>query len=118
MLCESKSRIGFLGACFFIGVLVASTILPVGVLSDVVGRKWIYVATLTILVISSFGFIIATTLDELYVYMFLLGITYPGRMIVAVNYAYEFQLESWKEWVQPVNQYVGGFTLIFTALYF
>lgn len=90
MLCESKSRIGFLGACFFIGVLVASTILPVGILSDIVGRKWIFVATLAILVISSFGFIIATTLDELYVYMFLLGITYPGRMIVAVNYAYEF----------------------------
>jgi len=90
MLCETKGRIGFLGACFFIGVLVASTILPVGILSDMVGRKWIYVATLAILVISSFGFIIATTLDELYVYMFLLGITYPGRMIVAVNYAYEF----------------------------
>ena len=90
MLCESKNRIGFLGACFFIGVLVASTILPVGFLSDVFGRKWIFVGTLGILVLSSFGFIIATTLDELYVYMFLLGITYPGRMIVGINYAYEF----------------------------
>ena len=89
MLCESKGRIGFLGACFFIGVLVAATILPIGVLSDMFGRKWLFVLTLVILVISSFGFIIATTLDELYIYMFLLGITYPGRMIVAVNYAYE-----------------------------
>lgn len=90
MLCESKNRIGFLGACFFIGVLIASTILPVGFLSDVFGRKWIFVGTLAILVLSSFGFIIATTLDELYVYMFLLGVTYPGRMIVGINYAYEF----------------------------
>jgi len=90
MLCESKNRIGFLGACFFIGVLVASTILPIGFLSDVVGRKWIFVGTLGILVLSCFGFIIATTLDELYVYMFLLGVTYPGRMIVGINYAYEF----------------------------
>ena len=90
MLCESKNRIGFLGACFFIGVLVASTILPVGFLSDIMGRKWIFVGTLAILVISCLGFIVATTLDELYIYMFLLGMTYPGRMIVGINYAYEF----------------------------
>jgi len=69
---------------------VASTILPIGYLSDVIGRKWLFVITLVILVISSFGFIVATSLDELYVHMFLLGVTYPGRMIVGVNYAYEF----------------------------
>lgn len=90
MLCESKNRIGFLGATFFFGCLVASTILPIGLLSDIFGRKWMYVATLVVLVLASFGFIISTTLDELYIYMFLLGTTYPGRMIVAINYAYEF----------------------------
>jgi MFS family permease len=45
MLCESKQRIGFLGACFFIGVLVASTVIPVGILSDIFGRKWIFIIT-------------------------------------------------------------------------
>ena len=95
MLCESKQRIGFLGACYFIGVLVASTIVPVGFLSDILGRKWIFVVTIVILAIACFGFMIATSLDELYVYMFLLGTTLPGRMIVGINYAYEFQLLSW-----------------------
>jgi hypothetical protein len=31
--------------------------------------------------------------------MFILGTTYPGRMIVGVNYALEFLLESWMEYV-------------------
>jgi MFS family permease len=118
MLCESKSRIGFLGACFFIGVLVASTLVPVGYLSDVLGRKWIFVGTLVVLIAACLGLILAETLDQLYVFMFLLGITFPGRMIVGQNYAYEFQTEKWKEYVQPINQTIQGVTLILTAFYF
>ena len=87
MLCESKQRIGFLGACFFIGVLVASTVIPIGLLSDLYGRKWIFVATLVILIISCTGFIMAKSIEELYVYMFLLGVTFPGRIIVGINFA-------------------------------
>jgi MFS family permease len=79
-----------LGACYFIGVLVSSTIVPVGFLSDIVGRKWIFVVTLFILAIACFGFMVAKSLDELYFFMFLLGTTLPGRMIVGLNYAYEF----------------------------
>jgi MFS family permease len=90
MLCESKARIGFLGACFFIGVIVSSTIVPVGFLSDIVGRKWPFVITLVVLAISCFGFIIATSLDQLYIFMLLLGTTFPGRLIVGINYAQEF----------------------------
>lgn len=87
MLCESKQRIGFLGACFFIGVLTASTIIPVGLLSDIYGRRYIFLATVTLLLISCVGFLLARSLDELYVYMFIMGLTFPGRIIVATNYA-------------------------------
>jgi MFS family permease len=87
MLCESTARIGFLGASFFIGVLTASTIVPVGLLSDFYGRRVFFLATLGILLISCVGFLFARSLDELYIYMFLLGMTFPGRLIVATNYA-------------------------------
>lgn len=87
MLCESKERIGFLGACFFIGVLVASTIIPVGMLSDWYGRRYLFLGTLATLLCSCVGFLLAKSLDELYIYMFLLGISFPGRLIVATNYA-------------------------------
>jgi MFS family permease len=90
MLCESKGRIGMLGASFFIGILVASTVIPVGYLSDRFGRKWVFLITLVVLAISCAGFIFAKTLEELYIYMFLLGTTFPGRIIIGQNFAMEF----------------------------
>jgi len=90
MLCESKNRIGFLGACFFIGVIVSSTIVPVGYLSDQWGRKWLFIGTLGLLLVALTGFFFATSLDQLYIFMFLFGMTFPGRIIVGINYAYEF----------------------------
>ena len=95
MLCEPKQRIGFLGACYFIGVLTASTIVPVGILSDIYGRRNIFLGTMVLLLISCAGILFATSLDELYVYMFLFGCTFPGRIIVATNYAQEFLTEEW-----------------------
>lgn len=94
MLCESKKRIGFLGACFFIGVIVSSTFVPLGYLSDLYGRKWVFAGTIIIIVISQLGFLAAKNLDELYFCMFLSGFSYPGRMIVGLNYVTEFQSNS------------------------
>ena len=95
MLCETKARIGFIGACFFIGVLVGSTIIPLGVLSDIIGRKWIFVASIATLTCACIGFMFATSLEELYIFMFIYGITFPGRLIVGQNYAYEFLTPKW-----------------------
>lgn len=97
MLCEPKSRIGLLGACYFIGVLVASTIIPFGFLSDKFGRKWLFIITIFILIIAQIGFILATSLDQLYVFMFMFGATFPGRVIVGLNYVYEFMTSTMKE---------------------
>jgi len=63
MLCEPKQRIGLLGACFFIGVLFASIVVPVGYLSDILGRKCLFSATLLVLIIAQTGFIFSTSLD-------------------------------------------------------
>ena len=70
--------------------MTAATIIPVGFLSDIYGRKLIFLITLFILLGSCIGMLLAKSLDELYVYMFLMGITFPGRLIVATNYAQEF----------------------------
>mmetsp|Transcript_5722 Transcript_5722/g.9088 ORF Transcript_5722/g.9088 Transcript_5722/m.9088 type:complete len:254 (-) Transcript_5722:620-1381(-) len=118
MLCESKPRIGFIGACFFIGILVASTIIPVGYISDKVGRKWVFVATIGVLIIACLGFMTATTLEQLYVSMFLLGLSFPGTLIVGINYALELQIKQWRKVVLPMNNFVQGLSLISTAFYF
>jgi MFS family permease len=54
MLCESKSRIGFMGACFFIGVITASSVIPIGYLADIYGRKWVFVASMISEIISCY----------------------------------------------------------------
>ena len=69
MLCESKPRIGLIGASFFIGILVASTVVPVGFLADRYGRKWVFVITLLVLAIACIGFIFAKTIVYLYVFI-------------------------------------------------
>ena len=71
-------------------MLTASTVAPVGLLSDIYGRRYIFLTTLGLLLVSCVGFVIAGSLDELYVYMFIMGLTFPGRIIVATNYAQEF----------------------------
>jgi hypothetical protein len=45
---------------------------------------------LLVLAIACIGFIFAKTIEELYIYMFLLGTTFPGRIIIGVNFAMEF----------------------------
>ena len=90
LLCESKERIGGLGACYFIGILIGTTILPLGYLSDQIGRKPMFLLTLVIQILSEIGFIYARSLDQLYISMILLGVTFPGTMIVGQAFAYEF----------------------------
>lgn len=90
MLCETKSRLGFLGACFFIGVITASSIVPVGFLSDKYGRKWVFVGTMFSEIISCYILLTAQSLDMLYVGMFIMGLGHPGRFIVSLAYSDEF----------------------------
>ena len=90
MLCETKSRLGFLGACFFIGVISASSLCPVGYLSDKFGRTWVFVCTMISEIISCYILMIATSLDMLYLGMYVMGLGHPGRFIVSMAYADEF----------------------------
>lgn len=64
------------------------------------------------------GFIFADSLDVLYAFMFIFGLTFPGRIIVGQNYSYEFATPALKEQIQPIGQYYQGITLIITAFYF
>jgi MFS transporter, putative metabolite transport protein len=118
MLCETKSRLGFLGACFFIGVISASSIVPVGYLSDRFGRKWIFVGTMISEIISCYILLTALSLDMLYAGMFIMGLGHPGRFIVAMSYADEFLTAKQKQILMPLGSITKGLTVIFTAFYF
>ena len=69
-------------------------------------------------IVSCYLMLYATTLDQLYVAMVIMGCGHPGRFIVAVNYADEFLTNRQKQYLLPLNQLVQGITIIFTAFHY
>jgi len=90
LLCQSKQTLGFIGACYFIGVIIASSIIPVGLLSDTYGRKWIFIGSMLIEICGCYLLLIGRHIYILYTCMILLGTAHPGRCIVGLSYADEF----------------------------
>ena len=87
LYCESDSKIGFIGSCFFIGCFIGSFILPR--LADVVGRKPIFLIGLTINVVSNVGLYFGSSKIVLYLFLILGGVGETGRYYVAYVYAVE-----------------------------
>jgi MFS family permease len=90
LLCQDKQAIGFIGFFYFFGVIIAVTICPVGYLSDKLGRKWVFIGSMVIEIISCYILLTANTINKLYAGMLLMGMAHPGRNIVVINYADEF----------------------------
>jgi len=60
LLCEPKNRIGFLGSSYFIGIISAMLFVPA--LSDHIGRKKIFCATMIVSIIAQVGLVYSNTL--------------------------------------------------------
>lgn len=89
-LCETKVRKGLVGTCFFLGGITASTIIPVGYLSDHYGRRLIFQCSLLLVFFAGCGFLFSTSIEGLYASWFLLGLSYPGLTGVGIIYGQEF----------------------------
>lgn len=103
LICESKKRVGFIGACYFIGVIMATTLVPIGWLSDKYGRKWIFILSMLIEIIACYLLIIGSHIHVLYICITLLGMSHPGRNIVALTYADEFLHKQQQKYLIPMN---------------
>lgn len=89
LLCEPKYKIGLLGSFYFAGVVL--TILWVPLISDrCFGRRKIFLISYTIFIIGFSGLIWSHSLIETYVYMFIIGACFPGRIIIGLTYLIEF----------------------------
>lgn len=92
LLCESKQRIGMLGSAFFIGILLAMMIVPKA--SDLWGRKYLFVLTMTVSLTAQVGLIRSDSLNSSVIYMIMIGSTFPGKNVVGLNYMLEFVPEN------------------------
>lgn len=88
LLCEPKYKIGLLGSMYFAGVVV--TILFVPYISDkCCGRRNIFLIFFAIFDIGFLGLIISTNLIETYVFLFIMGACFAGRIVVGLTYLIE-----------------------------
>jgi len=88
LLCETHEKVGFLGSSYFIGMITALLFVPA--LSDSYGRKSIFCVTMFFSVISQICLIYSNTLYMSTIFMFILGLTWPGKRVTGLNYALEF----------------------------
>lgn len=88
LLCEPKYKIGLLGSLYFAGVVV--TILWVPIVSDrCCGRRLIFLISMGVFLVAFLGLIWSHNLIETYVYLFILGACFAGRIVIGLTYLLE-----------------------------
>ena len=87
-LCKERSRFGFFALYFFFGIV--STIILVPKLSDLYGRRWLFIVTMAVSTVAQFVLLVSDDLLVAQIMMFFLGTTFGGKMIVALSYLIEF----------------------------
>ena len=88
LLCTDKYLIGLKSSMFFAGVIISCLVVPP--LADAYGRKAPFLISIGMNVVVYLALLFATNLYVAYTLVFLLGLSFAGRMIVGVTYVLEF----------------------------
>ena len=116
MLCKTQYEIGFIGSSYFIGLIFAVLIVPK--LADSYGRVQQIRIALLIQTISQVGLIWTNNLIQAYFFMFMLGLSAPGKNVVWYNYALEITTDKWRNTVVNSVFAIEASTSIWIALYY
>ena len=95
LLCVEKFKVGLLGSIFFAGIVTGVLFVPA--LSDWYGRSWVFIASLGVSLFGQVGLLWTTNLYEAYVYQYMIGLSFAGRIIVGLNYHLEYNLKDYSE---------------------
>jgi MFS family permease len=99
-----------------VGMFIGFFILPP--YSDTYGRRPIFIVTMILSTIAQ-GFILFTSdIHKLFLFMIILGTTFSGKHIVALNYAVECQIESNKNLVVSLYWFVELTSIILWSFYY
>lgn len=84
LICEPKTRIGYIGSAFFIGLLIGLSFIPT--LSDTYGRRITFSASMVFSLIFQLGLTWSTSLDFSLICLLGMGILWAPRFIVGLSY--------------------------------
>lgn len=92
-----------IGGTYFVGQIIATSLIPVGYLGDQLGRKWVFIVNTLITILGCVILYLAGSITHICIGMFVLGISGPGRAIVTIVYADEFLSNEQKPILMPLN---------------
>ena len=87
LTCTSKAKIGLIGSMQFVGWAIASIFIPR--LADIYGRKWVYIGSMTLQLLSMVATFFSTSIVTTIVIMFFLGFSSVGRCAITFLYLME-----------------------------
>ena len=88
-------KVGLIGSMYFIGLIVFITFVPP--LADRFGRRWVFISTLALSCVAQLGLMLTNDLYWAYFFEFLVGGTFPGRIIVGLTYILEYNIPKFHE---------------------
>lgn len=116
LLCKPKKELGFIGSCFFIGII--STMFWMPVLSDRIGRSYLILASFFVQLVS---YIVLYQTSNLYVAfgcLIFMGTTFPGKHVVAYNYCLEALPKTYHQSLINVVGFFETAIIIVIALFY
>lgn len=116
LLCENQYKVGLLGSMYFIGTVAFLCIVPP--IADRYWRKAVFVWSNVVFIIAFFGLIVSTDLNLAYFWMFLLGATFSGKIIVGINYMIEFICARGQSNIIFVTMFTEPITLILLTMWY
>lgn len=113
---KKSEKIALIGSCFFFGTFSGSFVLPQ--LSDIYGRKPLFLVGVVLYIISVLGMYFSTNLYVLYALLVLGGIAETGRYYVAYVYAIEIMPKRVQNMAGLYIFMVFSISKVFVCLYF
>lgn len=116
LTCVPGSKMGFIGASYFIGWTATCLIIPP--LADRIGRKYVYRVALTLNIFAMIGLVLSRSLNLTIGIITFIGVITAGRILVGYVYACDFLTPKWRILYGTLNITIDGTTTLWAALYF
>lgn len=99
-----------------VGMFIGFFILPP--YSDTYGRRPIFICTMVLSTIAQGTILYTNSIHKLFLFMIILGTTFSGKNIVALNYAVESVPQAQKEFVISIYWFVELISIILWSFYY
>ena len=96
LLCMPAQKTGLIGSSLFIGIVMSIYLIPLQ--SDEHGRLFYITASIIVQIIGQTGLILTSNINHAYLFMFCMGLSFPGRSIILYNYTLELIVPAYKQW--------------------